>query len=688
MKSKKILKIVSLVLCGSLALGTAYFVGAENGADDTKTTADAKTEQTDKSDSAAVTKDECVYVIAGADGATKKVIVSDWIKNSLYASSVNDSSSLSDIINVKGDESYSMNGDNMKVWDAQGNDIYYRGNIEKELPVNISISYKLDGAAMSAEDMKGKSGKATIRFDYKNNQYENVEIDGKTEKIYVPFAVLTGTMFDNDKFRNIEIENGRTINDGDRTIAAGLVLPGLKTNLGSFADDLEIPEYIEITADVTDFEMNTTMTLATNELFNEVETDKLDDLDKVTDAIDEVNSALDKLSDGADKLYDGLNTLLSKSDTLIAGIDSLAQGAKQVNDGTSKLYGGSTQLDSGLSELLSGLTTLDSNSAKLNGGAKQVFETLLKTADSQIAAAGLKADSLTIDNYATVLSKLISGLDKDTVYKMAYNTALDTVTKQVKANETQIRAGVKKATRDKIVVAVLKQAGYDMTADQYDAAVKAGQISEAVQKAVNDNVEKKLADPATVAAMDKAYEEQVQKLIDENMKSDEVTSQINAAVAKAAAGQSSLSTLKAQLDSYNEFYTGLKEYTDGVASAKAGAAKLKAGSSDLKDGAKQLSDGTAALKDGTDKLNSGSAALKDGVSQLTDGAKQLSDGMTEFRTKVKDKLSALDTNGLNTLSTRVKATIDVSKNYKNFSGIADGMDGSVRFIYKTESVKK
>ena len=146
----------------------------------------------------------------------------------------------------------------------------------EELPVGVKISYKLDGKEMSPESLTGKSGKITIRFDYTNSAYEMKKINGKEEKIFVPFAMLTGMILDNDIFRNVEVTNGKLINDGMRSVVAGAAFPGLQDSLGLDKNDLEIPEYIEITADVTDFKMGMTATIATNEIFNEIDTDKLD----------------------------------------------------------------------------------------------------------------------------------------------------------------------------------------------------------------------------------------------------------------------------------------------------------------------------------------------------------------------------------------------------------------------------
>ena len=582
-------------------------------------------------------KDETVYVLVGADGSVKKIIVSDWIKNTLGSASVADKTELSDIVNVKGDESYSVNGDNMKVWDAEGNDIYYQGNIEKELPVDLRVSYTLDGSPISVAELAGKSGKVTIRYDYQNNQYSTVDIDGKPEKIYVPFAMLTGMMLDNDVFTNVEVKNGKLINDGDHTIVAGIAFPGLQNNLNISEEKFSVPSYVEITAEVKNFALANTVTVATNEIFNRIDTDKLNSVDDLTDSLDELSDAMTKLLDGSSKLYDGLCTLLTKSDELIKGIDKLAEGTAKLKAGAADLDKGAADLSDGAKALAEGLGKLDSNSAALNAGAKQVFNSLLDMANKQIAEAGLTVPTLTIDNYAKVLDNVLASLQEENVRKEAEAVARQTVTEKVLENQ-------------------------GMTKEQYEAAVKAGQIPEETQA-------------------------KIEAAVDARMQSAEVQQGIAEALAKAKAGAASLTALKAQLDDYNTFYTGIGEYTEGVASAKDGADKLNAGSAALKNGTATLYAGMNELYDGILTLKNGAPALVDGVTALRDGAMQLSDGLKEFNEKGVQKIIDAAEGDLGGLVTRVKATVDVSKAYTSFSGAADEMDGQVKFIYRTDSIK-
>lgn len=410
---KPVVKVLSLTLCALLAAGglggAAYAVNA--GGDPAPAPAPAETEtKTIPSGGEKNVKDETVYVLAGADGSVEKIIVSDWVKNAQGADRIDDVTGLSGIENVKGDETFTLGGDGSCVWDARGNDVYYQGGIDQELPVSVAVSYTLDGQPVSPEELAGKSGRVTIRFDYANNEYELVDIGGRQEKIYVPFAMLTGLLLDNDVFSNVSVSNGKVMNDGDRTVVAGLAFPGLQDSLGLDRDTLELPEYVEITADVEGFALETTVTLAANGLFNEAagQDGGFDGLDELDGRLDELTDAMGQLIDGSSRLYDGLCTLLDSSVELVSGIDRLAAGAAQLRQGAGGLSAGAAQLQAGAASLSQGLNQLAGSSGTLNAGAAQVFQSLLATAGAQLRAAGVQIPELTAENYAQVLDSVIA----------------------------------------------------------------------------------------------------------------------------------------------------------------------------------------------------------------------------------------------------------------------------------------
>lgn len=691
--SKTTKKILAICLCAALCLGgagMAFAQASSKKADDQPVSAAQQAAELQQK----ISKDETVYVLTGADGSVKKIIVSDWLKNELGSASVADKSDLSDIENVKGDESYTINGDNMTVWDAQGNDIYYQGNIQKELPVGLSVRYYLDGKSVSPEELKGKSGKVTIRFDYENRQYETVQINGVNQRIYVPFAMLTGMILDNDTFQNVQITNGKLVNDGDRTVVVGLAFPGLQENLNLSRDDLSIPDSVEITADVTNFSLGMTVTLACNDLFSQLGDVDLTSLDS-TSALDQLTGAMDQLLSGSSALYGGLSTLLDKSGELVSGVEELAQGAAAIKSGADSVDDGAAQLKAGLADLSSGLNTLSANSEALNSGAKQVFNSLLETAATQIRAKGLNVPDLTIENYAEELNTLIKSLDETTVYETALKQVTDAVeaqrpvitqkvTEAVRQQvETQVTAAVRQQVTEKVTAAVQQQvsatvtdtvqqqvaeqviqAAANMSKADYDAAVAAGIIpqqtqdavnaaiqaqmgSEAVQSKIAENVSAQMASEAVQSKITKNIDTQisseaVQATITENTDAQLQTEAIQATiqqqtelqVQKAISENMASDAVQSQLKKASEgaqTLIALKASLDDYNTFYLGLLTYTGGVDDAAAGANALYAGADQLKGGTAQLRAGAAQLYNGVLQLQDGTPALVSGVTQLK---------------------------------------------------------
>lgn len=560
--------MAAVVMAGSIGM-TAHAVQSK---DNEKTdTQPAKTYETQAEKTATGTKmnkEETVYVIADANGSIDKVIVSDWIQNGTKNDTINDKTELKDIKNVKGDESFSMNGDNMCVWDAKGNDIYYQGTTDKALPVDVKVTYTLDGKTVTPEELAGKSGKVKIRYDYTNNQFEMRNIDGKNEKIYVPFVMATGMILDNEVFSDITVTNGKLINDGEKTMVAGIAFPGLKEDLGLTSVNLDIPSYVEISADVKNCELKNTVTVATSQVFEELSTDKLDSA-TLKEGLTKITDGMTQLLDGSSQLYDGLAQLLDKSDDLITGIKALTAGAKTISENLDNLSAGAQSLDAGATGLKNGLAQLDSKSGQLTGGAANVFNTLLtQTHDSLVAAGITTLPTLTIDNYQSTLLYVKSQLDS--------------------------------------------------------------------------------TNPAAAARVLAAKE---------------------------------------SLDNYNAFYQGVIDYTNGVKSAKIGADQVAAGAKNVSNGATALAEGARNLYQGLMQIDEKAPQLIGGIEKLKDGSMQLSDGLKMFNEEGISKITELLEGDLGSVTARISATIDVSRNYSSFAGKADDMNGTVKFIYKTAEVK-
>ena len=317
-------------------------------------------------------KDETVYVITDASGDKQSVIVSDWLKNTEGSGTLLDESSLKDIENVSGNETYERNADGTITWKADGKDIYYRGTSDAELPVSVKISYQLNGKDISAEDIAGKSGHVRVRFDYTNDTEQTVKVKGKEETVKVPFAMITGVQIDQEKFSNINVTNGKLISEGSNSFLVGIAFPGLKESLNTEEltekiSDKEIPDYIEFEADTTGFELGMTMTVAGNNLLKDFSIDGDTDMS-------ELSGKMDQLTDAADQLSEGTQTLKDGTGALREGTDKLKNGASALKDGTGKVKDGSEQLDSGAAQLADGTSALKEGTDALAAGAGTLAE--------------------------------------------------------------------------------------------------------------------------------------------------------------------------------------------------------------------------------------------------------------------------------------------------------------------------
>ena len=596
-------------------------------------------------------KDETVYVIAGADGSVEKIIVSDWLRNNAGSDTLTDVSDLKDIENVKSDAGYQMQQDGALVWDAAGDDLYYQGIGEKALPVDLHVTYLLDGKEIRAEDLAGKSGRVTIRYSYTNNQYQTVEINGRQEKIYVPFGMLTGLMLDNERFRNISVSNGKLIGDGDRTIVVGFALPGMQENLAIDREKLELPDTVEITADVTDFRLGMAVTVAANGLFNGIDTSHLDSIDELTDGIGQMQEAMTQLTDGSSQLYNGLAALLEKSGELVNGIHQLADGAAELKDGAERLSSGADSLKTGTAQLADGACALKDGSAALAAGADALADGTsqltggaadLKNGTAQLAAgagdlqngtAQLAAGSAQLQSGTGQLSDGLHALTQNNAAlnsgaKQVFDTLLAAADAQIKAaglDAPALTAENYADTLDALIASLDADAVYQKILLQVTAGAEAkrGDITAQVTAAVT--AQGQPLTPEVQAMIAQTAEDKLRQAIADTMAGDAVQQKLS----EAEAGRQALLALKAQLDSYNTFCQGLQQYTAGVAAAADGAAALKTGTDALSAGAAQVDTGAAKLHAGASALDEGTDALKAGIDAAGSGAAQLKAGAAQ-----------------------------------------------------------
>ena len=382
-----------------------------------------------------VEKSETVYVFTDANGKTKDVTVSAWLKNPDQNKAINDETSLTDLKVTEGDAVYSSDGKEV-TWTSNGEDVYYQGKTDAKLPVNAEITYYLNGKEVSPEEIAGKSGEVRIHIAYTNNE--------KRGDVYVPFTAVTGLMFSNDDVSNVKVDNGTVVSEGKNTIVVGMGFPGLRESLATTKEkasekageiggesgqkakekimDLDIPSEVDVTMDASEFNLDMCMTMVFSNLLEGEDTDSDEDSDSVFEELDKVVDELsgdgNLLADGATKLSDGIKTADDAMPELSDGTSQLASGVKEYTDGVSQVNDGAMQLTSGAAsardgsaELASGVVTYTEGVAAAAVGASQLAEAgkTAGTGASQIAE-GVNAYTAGVSQVNKGVSDLAQGI--------------------------------------------------------------------------------------------------------------------------------------------------------------------------------------------------------------------------------------------------------------------------------------
>ena len=622
-----------------------------------------------------ISKDESVYVNADESGATTKITVSNWLKNAGINGTINDESDLKDIQNVKGDETFTQNGDDVQ-WSAGSNDIYYQGTTDKELPVGVEIKYELDGKEIAAKDLLGQSGKLKITVSYTNKSKSTQTINGEKQEMYTPFVMATGIILPDDKFSNVEVDDGKIINEGSNNIVVGFGMPGMAESLDLDEDAADkLPEGFTVTADVTNFSIGNTITFASPSILSDLELDDIDDLD-------DLENKLEKLVDSSEDLVDGSKKLSNKMGELEDKFDDYQDGEKSLNKGIKDLVNGGTTLKKGVKDYTNGVDTLAKGTQSYVNGAKQI------TNGNQKLYEAVKDMPSSYKEFSDGLQAYTKGVD----------TLADTKTaKQLTDGADAVTAGIG-TLNENLGKLESSYDNYKLLAEGLKA--QAAQISDPTQKAMILAYVQKLEElyqgqKASVGALVSATNKE------STLKSG--ASQVAVGIKKVMTGAQTLSGNSATLRSADQKLTSsiatltasVKKLSEGSKTLSsndrkllAGAKKILKASKSVKSGSDKLINGANKLKKGSNKLHKATGKVADGIGKLSDGADDLYEGMDKFDQKGIQKLNNVYEDDIKTLKTRLEKLTDMSKDYTNFSGISKGMDGKVKFVIETAEVKK
>ena len=567
-------------------------------------------------------KSETVYAVMNGDGSIKSTTVSEHLYSASGLANVTDKTTLTDIQNTESDAEFTQNGEEL-VWNTNDTDVYYKGNTDKALPIDVKVTYALDGQEAALEDIIGKSGHLTVTVNLKNNETGTVNVNGKDRTIVTPLITAVGVILGGDA-ANVTAEHGMIESAAKSSVAAFVTLPGVKDSLsGLLPDEVNsIEDYLQDTvtveADVEDFTCpqvmvacaTSTAALGTDNVFD------LSSINDLTDGINQLNDAMSQLMDGASQLVDGTS--------------QLAGGVLALLDGANTLNNGAAALDDGLGQLTNGLDTLSANNTALNAGAQQVADGVLASANKTLKEGGLIDEDMTWSNYEAVIDNILT------------------------MNDKTLAAG-----RRKIVRTVWEQApsfkDSQLDLALYLSATKTNHDLEAALKLMQNY------DPSMLCGL-------VQLLTSEDAKNTakaELKYQV-----ENSQDMADVRALKTSLSQIQFFVSSVNQYTAGVQTAADGAHSAK-------DGSAQLAAGTKTLYDGVNTLNTGAG-------QLNDGAGRLNDGLNQFNEEGISKLTgALDQDQLHGLKTVLDEMTDRLNDYTSFAGAPDDAESSVKFVYKT-----
>ena len=567
-------------------------------------------------------KSETVYAVMNGDGSIKSTTVSEHLYSASGLANVTDKTTLTDIQNTESDAEFTQNGEEL-VWNTNDTDVYYKGNTDKALPIDVKVTYALDGQEAALEDIIGKSGHLTVTVNLKNNETGTVNVNGKDRTIVTPLITAVGVILGGDA-ANVTAEHGMIESAAKSSVAAFVTLPGVKDSLsGLLPDEVDsIEDYLQDTvtveADVEDFTCpqvmvacaTSTAALGTSNVFD------LSSINDLTDGINQLNDAMSQLMDGASQLVDGTS--------------QLANGVLALLDGANTLNNGAAALDDGLGQLTNGLDTLSANNAALNAGAQQVADGVLASANKTLKEGGLIDEDMTWSNYEAVIDNILT------------------------MNDKTLAAG-----RKKMVRTVWEQApsfkDSQLDVALYLSAIKTNHDLEAALKLMQN----------FDASMLTGALEMVTNADAKNTAKAELKYQV-----ENSQDMADVRALKTSLSQIQFFVSSVNQYTAGVQTAADGAHSAK-------DGSAQLAAGTKTLYDGVNTLNTGAG-------QLNDGAGQLNDGLNQFNEEGISKLTgALDQDQLHGLKTVLDEMTDRLNDYTSFAGAPDDAESSVKFVYKT-----
>ena len=623
-----------LVMCSVFVL-TACTTNAETISVESKKEDNEKVEEITSSKSNMDTdKSEIVHAKAKPNGNIYETEVDVSLRNN-HTETIADTTNLTDIRNTKGDETYTLEG-NTLIWENKGEDISYNGKSEEPLPIQTTITYKLDGKDVTSEDLANKSGNVEITY-----QFQNI-----TDPV-VPFAVMTVLTLDIDEFSNVKVNHGKVISLDDSLIVLGYALPNIEEELNlkslDLTDDIdEIPSSVTITCDTTNFTLDFSSIVFTNGLLKD-EGNK-DSLKKITNSINDLQNATKDIVDGTGDLFDGVTSYQEYTGQFHEALIKLKDGSKNLKDALNTMNAQKSSLVQGISVLDTGISGVDSS-----------LSALIKATSNNENTSALEEAKNVVLAQVQIIQNAMTSLQTDLVNLTNYASELkankDSINEKVAERNRKIEEINQHLNSEKDSVIQKINDNQDLTDDQ-----KTALISE---------IENCFVESETLENIDISISEA--PMITTDISTVDTTSLSN-----------SISTLMTNA----LFTSSLIEIQKRTSELALVAKSLNDGSYVLSDGIGQLSTGADSLYSGIDAIVTVHKEMSDGLDELASGLLKLKEGVEEYKEKGIDKLS-----DISILADRIDALKDADNSYDGYSTHKDNTTIETVFIVETDSIK-
>ena len=640
----------------------------------------------------AASKSETVYSNLDSNGKAYKTIVSTQLTNEDKSDKITDISNLLNIENTNGDETFKKEG-NQIVWDSNGNNIYYKGESDKQLPVECKITYELNGEEISAEELKGKSGNVKIKINYTNNEKHIVSINGKQVTMYTPFIIVAGTKIDNAKNKNIQITNGKIVDNGESTLAVGIAMPGMQENIGISKSKIDIPEEIEISMETEDFEMGNIIAVVAVKGIDE----------DLTSDLNSMYSQINELANASNEILAGTNQLKEGTSELVSGVD-------QLKDGTGAAYAGSKQIKDEVEESTKNLKNdntpaIDSKTLEAIKAQAMQSATLSDEQKAGIAAQAKAAATLSDEQKAGIAAQAKAGATLSDEQKAGIAAQAKAAAKLTDAQKAEIAAQAKLTDEQKAKITAQAKAGAEFTETQKTAIIEQAQknytetLTEAEKKlilTVAQNTAYQTATTTALAVAESTAEATALKVAQSVAESTAEATALKVAQSVAESTAEATAQTVAQSTATQTAETTALTVAQSTATQTAGATATQT-ATQVGNQAKQkftnqvvsqmstLGTALDELTNGLANIDNGVSALSVGTNKLDSGALQLANGVKTFNEQGISKINNLVNGDLRNIASRVEKMNELANEYNNYAGIQNGMAGEVKFIMITDS---